>query len=207
MTRVFIIVSSVWATLIFRSMNARNLLWSNAVISAAAAACVLGSLALGGNGLTGPSEWAFAFGVGSATWWAYTWQRHVKSTRPDGLRPDHLAWHRHHWPSIRLVALLLLLFCFSSPIGAVCLVALLLLLFLLLLCLSSPIREVCLCAVRLLLFLLLFRLCFPIGGVCLFALRIFPSSCEDDPASAGAPSFSRHARDGWESVHDRHMAC
>ena len=108
MTRVFIIVSSVWATLIFRSMNARNLLWSNAVISAAAAACVLGSLALGGNGLTGPSEWAFAFGVGSATWWAYTWQRHVKSTRRDGLRPDHLAWHRHHWPSIRLVALLLL---------------------------------------------------------------------------------------------------
>ena len=30
MTRVFIIVSSVWVTLIFRSMNARNLLWSNA---------------------------------------------------------------------------------------------------------------------------------------------------------------------------------
>ena len=46
MSRVFIIDSSVWATLIFRSMNARNLLWSNAVISAAAAACVLGSLAL-----------------------------------------------------------------------------------------------------------------------------------------------------------------
>jgi hypothetical protein len=108
MRRVFIIVSSVWATLIFRSMNARNLLWSNAVISAAAAACVLGSLALGGTGLSGPAKWAFALGVGSATWWAYTWQRHVKSTRPDGLRPDHLAWHRHHWPRIRLVALLLL---------------------------------------------------------------------------------------------------
>ena len=108
MTRVFIIVSSVWATLIFRSMNARNLLWSNAVISAAAAACVLGSLALGGTGLSGPATWAFALGVGSATWWAYTWQRHVKSTRPDGLRPDHLAWHRHHCSRIRRVALLLL---------------------------------------------------------------------------------------------------
>ena len=108
MTRVFIIVSSVWATLIFRSMNARNLLWSNAVISAAAAACVLGSLALGGTGLSATAEWAFALGVGSATWWAYTWQRHVKSTRPNELRTDHLAWHRHHWPRIRYGALLLL---------------------------------------------------------------------------------------------------
>ena len=80
----------------------------NAVISAAAAACVLGSLALGGTGLSGPVAWAFALGVGRATWWAYTWQRHVKSTRPDGLRPDHLAWHRHHWSRIRRVALLLL---------------------------------------------------------------------------------------------------
>ena len=94
----------------------------------------------------------------------------------------------------------------NSPIGEVCLVALLLLLLLLLFGLSSPIGEACLVALRLLLLLLLFCLFSPIGEVCLFALRFFPSSCEDPPAIASAPSVSRHARDGWESVH-RRMAC
>ena len=105
-----------------------------------------------------------------------------------------------------LLLLLLLLFCIFSPIGEACLVVLLLLLLLLLFCLSSPIGEVCLFALRLLLLMLLFCLFSPIGEVCLFALRFFPSSCEDSPAIASAPSVSRHARDGWESVH-RRMAC
>ena len=105
-----------------------------------------------------------------------------------------------------LLLLLLLLFGLSSTIGEACLVAMRLLLLLLVFCLFSLIGEVCLFALRLLLLLLRFSLFSPIGEVCLFALRFFPSSCEDPPAIASVPSVSRHARDGWESVH-RRMAC
>lgn len=105
---VFIIVSCVWATLIFGPMDARNLLWSNAVIALAACACVLTTLCLNGAGTLSGGTMAFAAGIGSATWLAYTWQRHVKSTRPGGLRPTHLQWHRRHWPRLRGVGLLLL---------------------------------------------------------------------------------------------------
>ena len=80
------------------------------------------------------------------------------------------------------------------------------LLLLLLFGLSSTIGEACLVALRLLMLLLVFCLFSLIGEVCLFALRFFPSSCEDPPAIASVPSVSRHARDGWESVH-RRMAC
>lgn len=105
---VFIIVSCVWATLIFGPMDARNLLWSNAVIALAACACVLTTLCLNGTGLLSGVTMAFAVGIGCATWLAYTWQRHVKSTRPDGLRPTHLQWHLRNWPRLRGVGLLLL---------------------------------------------------------------------------------------------------
>ena len=67
----------------------------------------------------------------------------------------------------------------------------------------TQLGAVCLFALRLLLLLLLFCLFSPIGEVCLFALRFFPSPWEDPPAIASAPSVSRHARDGWESVHRR----
>ncbi|MGB0510138.1 MAG: hypothetical protein ACPGGB_04385, partial [Flavobacteriales bacterium] len=89
-------------------MDARNLLWSNAVIALAACACVLTTLCLNGAGTLSGGTMAFAAGIGSATWLAYTWQRHVKSTRPGGLRPTHLQWHRRHWPRLRGVGLLLL---------------------------------------------------------------------------------------------------
>ena len=84
--------------------------------------------------------------------------------------------------------LLLLLFGLSSTIGEACLVALRLLMLLLVFCLFSLIGEVCLFALRLLLLLLRFSLFSPIGEVCLFALRFFPSSWEDPPAIASAPS-------------------
>lgn len=106
--QVFIIVLSVWASLIFGSMDARNLLWSNSVVALAASACVMTSLLLGQVGSWKWQEALFACGVGSATWVAYTWQRHVKSTRPGGLRPAHLEWHRRHTASLRGIALVLL---------------------------------------------------------------------------------------------------
>ena len=105
---VFIIVSCVWATLIFGPMDARNLLWSNAVIALAACACVLTTLCLNGADTKSGVTMAFAAGIGSATWLAYTWQRHVKSTRPGGLRPKHLEWHQRYWNRLRGVGLLLL---------------------------------------------------------------------------------------------------
>lgn len=108
MPRVFIIVSCVWATLIFGSMDARNLLWSNAVIALAASGCVIATLCLSGADLESRGTMAFAMGIGSATWLAYTWQRHVKSTRPGGLRPTHLQWHRRNWTRLRVLGLLLL---------------------------------------------------------------------------------------------------
>ena len=106
----------------------------------------------------------------------------------------------------------------KSTIGEVCLVALLLLLLLLLFCLFSPIGEACLVALRLFMLLLVFCIFSSLGEVCLFALRLLlllllcslfspiGEVCEDRPAIASAPSVSRHARDGWESVH-RRMAC
>ena len=87
----------------------KRLLWSNAVISVAAAATVAQTLhrtrpSGGGCG----SEWMFSLGIGAATWCAYTWQRHVKSTRESGLRSDHRAWHRKAWPRLRIAGLVLL---------------------------------------------------------------------------------------------------
>ena len=105
---VFIIVSCVWATLIFGPMDARNLLWSNAVIALAACACVITTLCLSGADPFSGVTMAFAMGIGSATWLAYTWQRHVKSTRTGGLRPIHLQWHQRNWTRLRGVGLLLL---------------------------------------------------------------------------------------------------
>ena len=105
---LFIIVSCVWATLIFGTMDARNLLCSNTVIALAACACVLTTLCLSGAGPLSGVTMAFAVGIGSATWLAYTWQRHVKSTRPGGLRPTHLGWHQRNWPRLRILGLFLL---------------------------------------------------------------------------------------------------
>ena len=105
---MFIIVLSVWAILIFGSVDTRNILWSNAVISLASSACVLASLQLAhvkfSNGLGG----AFALGIGSATWLAYTWQRHVKSTRIGGLRPAHQMWLQKRRHALKACALLLI---------------------------------------------------------------------------------------------------
>ena len=77
-------------------MNARNLLWSNVVIAIAASCTVLTTFGLANFTTLRLREWAFAVGIGAATWIAYTWQRHVKSTRSTGLRPDHLSWHERH---------------------------------------------------------------------------------------------------------------
>lgn len=92
-------------------MHARGsrLLWSNAVISLAAAFTVAQTLARMHplDSLT-HTEWAFAWGIGAATWCAYTWQRHVKSTRTTGLRPEHRDWHRSAWPTLRNVGLIFL---------------------------------------------------------------------------------------------------
>lgn len=82
-------------------MNARNLLWSNAVIALAAFSAVLTTFGLAHSAPFGRREWAFALGIGAATWIAYTWQRHVKSTRSRGLRPHHLEWHQQHGPRLR----------------------------------------------------------------------------------------------------------
>jgi len=49
--------------------------------------------------------WGFAAGIGAATWIAYTWQRHVKSTRPRGLRSAHLHWLNTHKRTLRRVGL------------------------------------------------------------------------------------------------------
>ncbi len=105
---MFIIDFSVWAILIFGSVDARNILWSNAIISFASGACVLASLQLAHVKLTSELGGAFALGIGSATWLAYTWQRHVKSTRAGGLRPAHQTWHERWWPALKVCALLLI---------------------------------------------------------------------------------------------------
>lgn len=81
----------------FDAMPGQRLLWSNAVIAVAAIGAVFKAGVLAGS----PAAWnrehaLFACGIGAATWLAYTWQRHVKSTRPAGLRPAHIAWHRRH---------------------------------------------------------------------------------------------------------------
>mgnify|MGYP005695701459 CR=1 FL=1 len=97
----------MWANLIFGSVNGRNILWSNAVISLASSACVLASLQLAQVEFSSGIGGAFAAGIGSATWLAYTWQRHVKSTRVGGLRPAHQMWHQKRWTSLKVCALLL----------------------------------------------------------------------------------------------------
>lgn len=92
----------------------KRLLWSNAVISIGAAACVLSTLhGVAPEGVIQSYHLLFATGIGAATWLAYTLQRHIKSTRDGGLRPVHLAWHTRNWPRIRWWALAML------PLGAV----------------------------------------------------------------------------------------
>ena len=110
---MFIIVLSVWAILIFGFVYARNILWSNAVISLASSACVVTSLQLAQVKFTGGIDMVFALGIGCATWLAYTWQRHVKSTRVGGLRPTHLLWHQKRWPALKACALLLIPLAFT----------------------------------------------------------------------------------------------
>ena len=89
-------------------MYGLRMLWSNAVISVAASACVLRSWSLlYGTQPAGFRPWIFAAGIGAATWLAYTWQRHVKSTRPDGLREEHSQWLQNHHTKLRWVGLLL----------------------------------------------------------------------------------------------------
>jgi hypothetical protein len=85
------------------------LLWSNIVISIAAASTAAQTLSRTGNPLVGfGPEVLFSLGIGAATWCAYTWQRHVKSTRASGLRPEHRTWHRKAWPLLRIAGLVLL---------------------------------------------------------------------------------------------------
>lgn len=90
-------------------MEGNRLLWSNAVISAGAMGCVIRSwtMAHPSPGADAP-EAGFLLGIGAATWLAYGWQRHVKSTREDGLRPAHRAWQRRHHGPLRLLAFALL---------------------------------------------------------------------------------------------------
>ena len=91
-----------------RGMRGQQLLWSNAVIALGALGCVPASWSLAGLYPPLTSEdWFFAGGIGAATWLAYTWQRHVKSTRPDGLRAQHRTWHQSHWPSLRFLSIVL----------------------------------------------------------------------------------------------------
>ena len=85
-------------------MRAPQLLWTNAVIAAAAAACTMRTLILVGSDVTNGHSAAFSIGIGGAAWLAYTWQRHVKSTRLNGLRPDHLLWHQNHWKTLKKAA-------------------------------------------------------------------------------------------------------
>ena len=85
-------------------MNLRSLLWSNVVISLAAAGCVVTALELSGMEWQNGGMAAFAVGISAATWWAYSWQRHVKSTRPEGLRPEHQAWQQRNRRRLRFIA-------------------------------------------------------------------------------------------------------
>lgn len=92
-------------------MRGYRVLWSNAVISVAASGCVLRSWCMSHHG--GPNAelpWVFALGIGAATWLAYTWQRHVKSTRSHGLRPAHLQWFNAHKHTFRWVGIFMLPF-------------------------------------------------------------------------------------------------
>lgn len=89
-------------------MNARSLLWSNAVIAFSAAGCVVTTLQLAGTGWQTEGTAFFTLGIVAATWCAYHGQRFMKSTRVDGLRPDHLAWHLRHRRLLHLVFFLLL---------------------------------------------------------------------------------------------------
>lgn len=82
-------------------MRAPHLLWSNVVIAAAASACTMRTLILIGVDVTNAQSVVFSLGIGGAAWLTYTWQRHVKSTRIQGLRPDHLAWHKKHWRTLK----------------------------------------------------------------------------------------------------------
>ena len=89
-------------------MSGDKLLWSNAVIACGAAACVLRSWKLAmPDTPTDTAVWAFALGIGAATWWAYGWQRYVKGTRPDGLRENHQAWLLRRRRPLIVTALLL----------------------------------------------------------------------------------------------------
>ena len=85
-------------------MNLRSLLWSNAVISLAAAAGRRDRTGTVGHGGQIGGMAAFALGISAATWWAYSWQRHVKSTRPKGLRPEHQAWQQRNRRRLRFIA-------------------------------------------------------------------------------------------------------
>ena len=108
MHTVFITVSCVLDILLLRGMCGIRLLWSNAVIAAAAAGCVLRSWCMAHHAdSTAAVPLIFAAGIGAATWIAYTWQRHVKSTRPRGLRDDHRQWLSAHKRAVRWVAFFL----------------------------------------------------------------------------------------------------
>ena len=85
-------------------MNLRSLLWSNVVISLAAAGCVVTALELSGMEWQNGGMAAFALGISAATWCAYSWQRHVKSTRPEGLRPAHQVWQQRNRRRLRFIA-------------------------------------------------------------------------------------------------------
>ena len=92
-------------------MYGRRMIWSNAVIAVGAIGCVTTSWSLADPDFSwSPNAFWFACGIGAATWLAYTWQRHVKSTRNDGLRTAHREWHRSHWPQLRLISIFLLPF-------------------------------------------------------------------------------------------------
>lgn len=89
-------------------MYGDKLLWSNAVIACGAAACVMRTWKLSvPDTSVDATTLAFALGIGAATWWAYGWQRYVKGTRPDGLRPGHLAWLQRHKRVLIITAILL----------------------------------------------------------------------------------------------------
>lgn len=85
------------------------MLWSNVVISVAAAFTAAQTLNRTSHPHLGDGyDFLFSLGIGAATWCAYTWQRHVKSTRSNGLRPEHREWHRKAWPKLRMAGLFLL---------------------------------------------------------------------------------------------------
>lgn len=106
---MFITDSCLWGNLLLGAMHGDRLLWSNAVIATGAAACVIRTWSLAGHAIPlDRGAWRFALGMAAATWLAYGWQRHVKSTRPDGLRSGHRAWLHSHRRSLLIVALLLL---------------------------------------------------------------------------------------------------